>query len=48
VLAEVLAAVAQWKEVAVTAEVGMQAVELADFRPAFEHAALQEAHQLLA
>jgi serine/threonine-protein kinase HipA len=48
VLAEVLAAVAQWKEVAATAEVGMQAVELADFRPAFEHAALQEAHRLLA
>ena len=47
VLAEVLAAVAQWKEVAATAEVGMQAVELADFRPAFEHAALQEAHRLL-
>ncbi len=48
VLAEVLAAVAQWKEVATTAEVGLQAFELADFIPAFEHAALQEAHRLLA
>lgn len=48
VLAEVLAAVARWKEVAATAEVGLQAVELADFRPAFEHAALQEARRLLA
>ncbi len=48
VLAEVLAAVVRWKEVAVSADVGLQASELADFRPAFEHAARQEAQTLLA
>lgn len=48
VLAEVLAAVVRWKEVAMSADVGLQASELADFRPAFEHAARQEAQTLLA
>ena len=48
VLAEVLAAVVRWKEVAVSADVGLQASELAEFRPAFEHAARQEAQTLLA
>ncbi|WP_297726592.1 type II toxin-antitoxin system HipA family toxin [Limnohabitans sp. Rim8] len=48
VLAEVLAVVVRWKEVAVSADVGLQASELADFRPAFEHAARQEAQTLLA
>lgn len=35
VLKEVMAAVKRWKEVAVSAEVGLQAHELADFKPAF-------------
>jgi serine/threonine-protein kinase HipA len=48
VLAQVLAAVERWKEVAVSAEVGLQASEMADFRPAFEHVALAEAKALLA
>lgn len=48
VLAEVLAVVVRWKEVAMSADVGLQASELADFRPAFEHAARQEAQTLLA
>ncbi len=47
VLAEVLAAVVRWKEVATSADVGLQAAEVADFRPAFEHAARQEAQTLL-
>jgi serine/threonine-protein kinase HipA len=47
VLAEVLAAVVRWKEVAMSADVGLQASEVADFRPAFEHAARQEAQALL-
>ena len=48
VLVEVLAAVVRWKEVAMSADVGLQASEWADFRPAFEHAARQEAQTLLA
>jgi len=48
VLAEVLAAVVRWKEVAMSADVGLQASDWADFRPAFEHAARQEAQTLLA
>lgn len=48
VLVEVLAAVVRWKEVAMSADVGLQASELADYRPAFEHAARQEAQTLLA
>ena len=48
VLVEMLAAVVRWKEVAMSADVGLQASELADFRPAFEHAARQEAQTLLA
>jgi len=46
VLVEVLAAVVQWKEVAISADVGLQASEWAEFRPAFEHAALAEAKAL--
>jgi len=46
VLTEVTHAVMQWKQVAVTAEVGMHADELAAFEPAFEGAALQEALSL--
>lgn len=48
VLAEVLASVVRWKEVALSADVGLQAAEVADFRPAFEHVALKEAQSLLA
>lgn len=48
VLAEVLAAVVRWQEVAMSAEVGLQGTALAEFRPAFEHAALQEAQTLVA
>jgi len=48
VLVEVLAAVVRWKEVAMSADVGLQASDWADFRPAFEHAARQEAQTLLA
>ena len=48
VLVEVLAAVVRWKEVAMSADVGLQASEWTDFRPAFEHAARQEAQTLLA
>jgi serine/threonine-protein kinase HipA len=36
ILAEVISAVKQWKEVAVSDDVGMQAAELAAFKPAFE------------
>ena len=37
VLAEVHAAVATWREVALSPDVGLQAAELEDFAPAFEH-----------
>jgi len=43
VLTEVIRAVLQWKEVALSTEIGMHADELAAFEPAFEGAALQEA-----
>jgi len=36
ILAEVLAAVKHWKEVAMTPEVGLQAHDIAEFAPAFE------------
>jgi serine/threonine-protein kinase HipA len=36
ILAEVISAVKRWKEVAVSDDVGMQAAELAAFKPAFE------------
>jgi serine/threonine-protein kinase HipA len=48
VLAQVVAALAQWRVVALTAEVGLTPGELADFAPAFEHAALEEAKVLAA
>ncbi len=41
VLAEVMAAVKRWKDVAITPEVGMQAHELAAFKPAFKAAGLK-------
>jgi hypothetical protein len=36
-----------FKKLAKSADVGLQASEVADFRPAFEHAARQEAQALL-
>ncbi|MES2017412.1 MAG: HipA domain-containing protein [Pseudomonadota bacterium] len=48
VLAEVVKAVQQWRDVALTADVGLSQTELEDFAPAFEHAGLDEAFALLA
>jgi len=48
VLAEVHAAVHRWREVALRTEIGLKSRELADFAPAFEHEAQQEAIRLLA
>jgi serine/threonine-protein kinase HipA len=47
VLAEVVEAVQQWRDVALTADVGLAQAELEDFAPAFEHAGLEEALALL-
>ena len=43
VIAKVVQAVMQWKEVATSGDVGMQQEELAAFKPAFESAALEDA-----
>ena len=48
VLAEVVKAVTQWRDVALTAGVGLSQAELEDFAPAFEHAGLNEALELVA
>lgn len=48
VLREVVRAVKQWRDVAVTADVGLVPAEIEDFAPAFEHAGLDEALALLA
>ena len=48
VLAEVVEAVKQWRDVALTADVGLPQAELANFAPAFDHAGLDEALALLA
>jgi serine/threonine-protein kinase HipA len=48
VLAEVVKAVDQWREVALTPEVGLSPAELEDFEPAFEHSDLEEAKAALA
>jgi serine/threonine-protein kinase HipA len=48
VLAEVVKAVEQWRDVALTADVGLSQAELEDFAPAFEHAGLEEALALVA
>ena len=48
VLAEVVNAVKQWRDVALTADVGLSHEELEDFSPAFEHAGMDEALALLA
>ena len=47
VLADVYKAVSQWREVALSAEVGLTAAELEDFAPAFEHEALEDARKAL-
>jgi len=43
VLAEVVKAVQRWRDVALTADVGLSQAELEVFAPAFEHAGLDEA-----
>jgi len=43
----VVKAVQQWRNVAVTKDVGLTPAELEDFAPAFEHAGLDEALALL-
>lgn len=48
VLNEVVEAVKQWRDVALTADVGLPQAELEDLAPAFEHAGLDEALALLA
>lgn len=47
ILAEVHAAVASWRQVAVSREVGLTQGELADFAPAFEHEAMDAAAALI-
>lgn len=47
VLAEVVAAVAAWRDVALDAGVGLSPAELDDFAPAFEHAQMTAARRLL-
>ncbi len=47
VLAEVVKAVKRWRDVALTADVGLSQAELEDFAPAFEHAGLDEAIALV-
>jgi serine/threonine-protein kinase HipA len=47
ILAEVYSAVAGWRRVAVSAEVGLRADELDDFAPAFEHEQMELAVKLL-
>jgi serine/threonine-protein kinase HipA len=47
VLAEVLDAVQDWKQVAVTPEVGLTLEELPDFEDAFEHDQTDQARKLL-
>jgi len=47
VLAEVVAAVSNWRALALSPEVGLSAKELDDFAPAFEHTELDAAKVLL-
>lgn len=47
VLAEVVGALQQWRDVALTPAVGLRQAELKDFAPAFEHNGLSEALALL-
>ena len=46
ILSEVVAAVAQWRTVALSSDVGLTSKELGEFEPAFEHAELEEAKAL--
>ena len=45
VIAKVVQTVMQWKEIAMSVEVGMKQEELAAFKPAFESSALEEAKE---
>ena len=45
-VAEVRQAVSAWREVALSADVGLQRRELEDFSPAFEHGAMEESTRL--
>ena len=47
VLADVYAAVLDWRRVALSTEVGLHSNELEDFAPAFEHDQMDEAQILL-
>lgn len=47
VLKDVYAAVSNWRQVALSSEVGLKAAELNDFAPAFEHQQLDAAASLL-
>ena len=47
VLGEVHAAISDWRRVALSAEVGLRAVDLHDFAPAFEHEQMEAAAALL-
>ena len=46
-LAEVVRAVSQWQTVALSPAVGLQAKEVNDFAPAFEHEQKAAAHSIL-
>lgn len=46
-LSEVVAAVVQWRTVALSSDVGLTSHELGDFEPAFEHAELEEAKEMV-
>lgn len=48
ILAEVVAAVSQWRALALSAEVGLTADEIDEFAPAFEHSELEAAQAILA
>jgi len=43
ILAEVHAAVAHWRQLALSPEVGLRLAELEDFAPAFEHGQMEAA-----
>jgi serine/threonine-protein kinase HipA len=48
ILADVVKAVTQWREVALTSDVGLTHAELGDFEPAFDHSGLEESQALVA
>jgi serine/threonine-protein kinase HipA len=47
ILKEVHTAVAKWRHIALSHDIGLQKNELDDFAPAFEHAQMHEAQRLL-